>query len=88
MALEEEITQKLDFTIEPLAEWPTHFITREVGKKNGTFVINYENRWIKCISMVFVYATEFAPTSEHGGCGHMGAANVQVLNVSPYNGGI
>jgi hypothetical protein len=73
--------------MDPHAEAQTHFLTREVGNRRGTFVINFENQWVKCFSMVFVSATEFRPTSEHGGCGHMGAANVQVLNVSPYNGG-
>jgi len=29
--------------------------------------------------MVFVSATEFIPTSELGGCGHMGAAKIQFL---------
>jgi hypothetical protein len=49
-------------------------------------VHNFTNMYIKCISPIVVSATEFAPGSEHGVCGHMGAAKIQVLNVSPYNG--
>jgi hypothetical protein len=49
--------------------------------------LNFTNRWIKCYSPIVVSATQFAPGSDHGGCGHMGAAKIQVLNVSPYDGG-
>lgn len=87
MEQEEEITQELNIDIEPQAGWQTHFRTLEIGSVRGTFVRNIVNEWVKCASMVFVSATEFIPGSEIGGCGHMGAANVQVLNVSPYNGG-
>ena len=87
MKREEEITQQLELNLEPQAEWQTHTITREVGNKNGTFVVNYTNSWIKCYSPIVVSATQFVPGSDYGGCGHMGAAKIQVLNVSPYNGG-
>lgn len=84
MKREEEITQELELNLEPEAEWQTHTITKEItGKKNGTFVVNFTNRWIKCISSIVVSATEF-----YEGCGHMGAAKIQVLNVSPYDGGV
>ena len=87
MEKEEEITQQLELNLEPEAEWQTHTITREVGNKKGTFVVNYTNRWIKCYSPIVVSATQFVSGSEYGGCGHMGAAKIQVLNVSPYDGG-
>ncbi|HEX6294467.1 MAG TPA: hypothetical protein VFZ46_04880 [Nitrososphaeraceae archaeon] len=82
MEKEEEITQQLELNLEPEAEWQTHYLTREVGNKNGTFVVNFTNRFVKCSSPIVVSATE-----HYGGCGRMGDAKIQVLNVSPYDGG-
>jgi hypothetical protein len=87
MEREEEDPEEIILDLEPQAGWQTHFRTIEIGERRGMVEKNYQNEWVRCSSQVFVSATEFTPTSELGGCGHLGAANIQVLNVSPYNGG-
>ena len=87
MEKEEEIRQEINIDNDRAAGRQTNFLTWEVGRRKGTFVVDFGVPRFECDSQVFVSATEFGPGPHHGGCGHMGAANVQVLNVSPYNGG-
>ena len=84
----EEITQELNIDDQSAAGRQTIFLTSEISRPiKGTNVLNFIVSTLDCDTQVFVSATEFVGGPHHGGCGHMGAANVQVLNVAPYQGG-
>lgn len=79
--------QDLNLKVQPNAGRQTIFLTLEIGKVMGIFKKGFGDPKLECDTQVFVSATEFVPGPHHGGCGHMGSSEIQVLNVSPFEGG-
>jgi hypothetical protein len=82
-----ENIQDLKLEVVPGAGRQTIFLTLEIGSVKGIVNRGFGDQNIVCDTQVFVSATEFVPGPQHGGCGKFGTADIQVLNVSPFDGG-